>query len=114
MSILNTVMFTVGVVTTIFKIVGQFSSSIAVPGMICALYVGGKKTFYIFCLGVVLSAFAYKLIFSVAQEDLKNNFTNPMLGLRPNAFHATQGTQPPIKFNALFTIKNKKRKFCKR
>jgi len=30
------------------------------------------------------------------------------LGLRP---HATQGTQPPIKFNALFTIKNKKERF---
>jgi len=69
MSILNTVMFAVA--TTVFKVVGRFSSSIAIPGMICALYVGGKKTFYIFCLGVVLSAFAYKLIFSVAQEDLK-------------------------------------------
>jgi hypothetical protein len=30
------------------------------------------------------------------------------LGLRP---HATQGTRPPIKFNALFTIKNKKERF---
>jgi len=28
--------------------------------------------------------------------------------LRP---HATQGTRLPIKFNALFTIKNKKEKF---
>jgi len=30
------------------------------------------------------------------------------LGLRP---HATQGTRLPIKFNALFTIKNKKERF---
>jgi dihydrofolate reductase len=28
------------------------------------------------------------------------------LGLRPNAFHATQGTRPPNNFNDFFTIKN--------
>jgi predicted transcriptional regulator len=43
----------------------------------------------------------------VSVQRLKD-IINSTLGLRP---HATQGTLPPIKFNALFTIKNTKERF---